>query len=81
MFGFFKYNQRRKKSGIRLIDLNGNELKENDVVLSHRYELDKCVIIIGDDGFEYKSIETQKIVKWTLMIDAATQRQKVEKLE
>lgn len=60
--------------------MNGNTLKEGDSVLSHRYELGKCVLRIGEDGFEYESIEINKRVNWILMIDAITERQKVEKL-
>ena len=79
MFGLFKKNRENDKTKVKLIDLNGNNLNENDIVLSYRYELGKCVIITGENGFEYESIETGKRVNWTLMIDAATERQKVEK--
>ena len=81
MFGLFKNTRKKKKSNVQFVDLNGNNLKEGDIVLSHRYELGKCVISIGEDGFEYESIETHKRVNWALMIDAATERQKVEKLD
>ena len=81
MFGLFKNTRGNKKTKVQLIDLNGNNLSENDIVLSYRYELGKCVIITGENGFEYESIETGKRVNWTLMIDAATERQKVEKLD
>lgn len=81
MFGLFKKNRRKKRSNLLLIDLNGNNLKEGDSVLSHRYELGKCVIKIGENGYEYESIESHKKVNWVLMVDAATERQKVEKLE
>jgi hypothetical protein len=48
--------------------------------LSHRYELGKCVIVVGENGFEYESLETKKCINWILMVDAATERQKVEKV-
>ena len=80
MFGLFKNSRKKKKSKTQFIDLNGIELSEGDIVLSHRYELGKCVIRVGENGFEYESIETQKRVSWTLMVDAATERQKVEKI-
>lgn len=81
MFGLFKNIRKNKKPMIQLIDLNANPLNEGDVVLSLRYELGKCVIKTGDNGFEYESIDKGKRVNWTLMIDAATERQKVEKLD
>ena len=81
MFGLFKNSRKKKKSKAQFIDLNGIQLSEGDIVLSYRYELGKCVIRVGENGFEYESIETQKRVNWTLMVDAATERQKVEKIE
>jgi len=81
MFGLLKKNRKNNKSKIQLVDLNANPLSEGDVVLSLRYELGKCKIKTGENGFEYESIETGKRVNWTLMIDAATERQKVEKLD
>lgn len=80
MFGLFKKNRENKRQKLQLVDLNGNTLKEGDSVLSHRYELGRCVLRIGENGFEYESIEINKRVNWTLMIDATTERQKVEKL-
>lgn len=79
MFGFLK--KKKKKSTVQFIDLNGNMLSEGDKVLSLRYELGECIIVHGENGLEYESIKTKKRVNWTLMIDAATERQKVEKIE
>lgn len=81
MFGLFKKKNKKKKSNVQFVDLNGNSLSEGDTVLSHRYELGKCIIKVGENGFEYESIENQKIVNWARMIDAATERQKVEKID
>lgn len=81
MFGLFKNKKPKKATNIQFIDLNGNTLQEGDHVISHRYELGKCIIKTSENGFEYESIETNKRVNWTLMIDAATERQKVEKVE
>lgn len=81
MFGFFKKKQKKKQSNVQFADLNGNMLKEGDVVLSHRYELGKCIIKSVENGFEYESLATHKKVNWVLMIDAATDRQKVEKVD
>ena len=79
MFGFLK--KKKKKSTVQFIDLNGNMLNEGDKVLSLRYDLGECIIMSGENGIEYESVETKKRVNWTLMIDAATERQKVEKIE
>lgn len=81
MFGLFKKKTQKKKSNVQFVDLNGNSLSEGDRVLSLRYELGECVIKNGDNGFEYESVENKKRVNWALMIDAATERQKVEKLD
>jgi hypothetical protein len=81
MFGLFKKNKSNKRSMIQLVDLNGNSIITGDKVLSLRYDLGECVIVEGENGYEYESIATKKRVNWTLMIDAATERQKVEKLD
>lgn len=81
MFGLFKSNKEKKKPALQFVDLDGNPLKEGDTVLSLRYDLGKCIIKVGENGFEYESIETKKTVGWALMIDAATERQKVHKVE
>ena len=81
MFGLFKKKTQKKKSNAQFVDLKGNSLLEGDRVLSLRYELGECVIKNGDNGFEYESVENKKRVNWALMIDAATERQKVEKLD
>ncbi len=52
MFGLFKKKTQKKKSNVQFVDLNGNSLSEGDRVLSHRYEMGKCVIKNGDNGFE-----------------------------
>ena len=65
----------------QLIDLNGNGLGVGDKVLSLRYDLGECIIVEGENGYDYESIASKKKVNWTLMIDAATERQKVEKID
>ena len=79
MFGLFK-KQKDKKPKVQFVDLDGNQLNEGDVVLSQRYDLGKCTIGQEEDGFYYESIETRKRVSWALMVDAATERQKVIKI-
>ena len=81
MFGLFKKNKDNKKRSNQLVDLNGNSIMAGDKVLSLRYDLGECIIVEGDNGFEYESIASKRRVNWTLMIDAATERQKVEKLD
>ena len=48
--------------------------------MSHRYELGKSIIGKDENGFYYESLETKKRVSWALMFDAATERQKVNKI-
>lgn len=75
MFGLFK----KKKKEISLIDLEGNKLKDGDIVVSLRYDLGECRLVKTEDGFEYQSLVTDEKVSWIKMIDAATERQKVRK--
>lgn len=81
MFRLFKRKKQGEKIVNQLLDLNGNEIGAGDHVFSFRYELGNCIIIKGDNGLEYESLETKKRVNWTLMIDAATERQKVKKID
>ena len=75
--GLFK----KKKKKQQLKDYDGNPLKVGDKVLSLRYELGKCMIVEGEQGIEYESIETGKRVSYAWMIDAHTENQKVRKIE
>jgi hypothetical protein len=79
LFSFRKNKSDRKKP--RFADLDGNPLKEGDVVLSLRYDLGEARIIRTDKGLEYESVGTGTRVAWDRMIDAATGNQKVRKLE
>lgn len=81
MFQFFKKNNARKKKQPKLADLDGNPLKEGDIVESLRYELGKCKILVSEEGYIYESIDTGKQVNWAKMIDATTENQKVRKIE
>ena len=81
MFQLFKKNSSRKKRQPKLADLDGNPLKEGDVVESLRYELGKCRILLSEEGYIYESLETGKRVSWAKMIDATTENQKVRKIE
>lgn len=73
MFELFK----RKRKEIALNDLEGNPIKDGDIVKSLRYELGDCRLVKTESGFEYQSLSTGEKVSWLKMIDAATERQKV----
>jgi len=81
LFSFFKKKSESNKKLPRLADLDDNPLKEGDTVISHRYELGECKIINTENGIEYESISSGKRVSWLRMIDAATEKQKVNKIE
>ena len=73
MFGLFS----KKKKSISLFDLDGNALKDGDIVQSLRYDLGDCVLEAKEDSFEYVAVNSGKRVSWVRMIDASTERQKV----
>lgn len=70
----------RKKKKVKLTDYEGNILKVGDRVESLRYEMGECIIIEGENGPEYESVETKKRVSYAKMIDAHTISQKVKKI-
>ena len=80
MFGLFNKKKTDKKSKLQLVDLEGEPLAIDDKVLSLRYELGESILVEGENGIEYESISSKLRKNWTLMIDAATERQKVKKL-
>jgi len=82
MFNFFKKKGKSDKSSdLRMADLDQNPIKVGDVVDALRYDLGKSKVIETEKGLAYESIETGKVVTWHLMVDAATELQKVKKLE
>jgi hypothetical protein len=82
MFNFFKKKGKTDKlSNLRMVDLDQNPLKPGDIVDALRYDLGKSKVIETEKGLAYESIETGKVVTWHLMVDAATELQKVKKLE
>ncbi len=80
MFSLFN-KKKNHQPIVQFVDLEGNQLQVGNVVMSHRYDLGKCIIGQDDKGFYYESFETKKRVSWALMVDAATERQKVNKLD
>ena len=82
MFNFFKKKGKAdKSSNLRMVDLDQNPIKPGDMVDALRYDLGKSKVIETEKGLAYESIETGKVVTWHLMVDAATELQKVKKLE
>lgn len=77
MLGIFR--TKNSKDTPKLVDINNNELQIGDTVISHRYDLGECVIIDEGGEYYYQSVETGKKMNWLRMIDAVTERQKVEK--
>ena len=80
MFGLFKRNKSKKIAMPELVDLNNNSIQEGDLVTALRYELGICKVIILDGKYIYESEGDGKQVSWVKMIDASTDRQKVEKI-
>jgi len=81
MFDFLKKKERNNgTSNPQMADLDRNPLKPGDVVDALRYDLGKSKVIETEKGLAYESIETGKIVTWHLMVDAATELQKVRKI-
>lgn len=75
-FNLFKKNKKKKQ----LQDLFGNRIYPGDKVESLRYDLGECILIEGENGYEYESLKTGEKVSYAKMIDAATSYQKVRKL-
>lgn len=82
MFNLF--GKKKKDNNVQqpiLADLNGEPLMDGDIVMSLRYDLGKCRVIQDGKGIIYESLENGKQVRWTLMIDASTDLQKVKKVK
>ena len=80
MFNLFKKKKTKTDKLPPLVDLDDNPLQVGDQVISHRYDLGVCRIIKTDNGIEYESVESGKKVSWLKMVDAATEKQKVNKV-
>lgn len=81
MFGKFFKKKEKKKVLPPLVDLDQQPLQEGDTVEALRYELGKAKIIVDEGNVYYESLETGKRVIWVKMIDAATEFQKVRKID
>ena len=78
MKGLFKKKKRRELP--KLMDIDNVPLSLGDHVLSQRYDLGECELILEEDDYVYRSLETNERVTWLKMIDASTERQKVRKI-
>lgn len=70
----------KKKLPPQLLDMDGNLIQEGDEVMSLRYELGKCKVILEGLQFFYISLHSEQKVSYTKMIDAIEGRQKVKKV-
>lgn len=80
MFNLFG-PKKKKEQALQLADLNNIPLQEGDHVRSIRYDLGEAVLKKNSEGYYYESLVTGQKVHFSLMIDAVTKRQKVEKIE
>lgn len=82
MFNFFRKRAKTgKSSDLKMEDLDRIPLKPGDIVDALRYDLGRSRVIETEKGLAYESMETGKVVTWHLMVDAATELQKVRKIE
>lgn len=81
MFSFFKSKKPAKEKSAELFDLDHRPIREGDRVLSLRYDMGECRVLRTESGIEYESLSTGLRKSWIYMIDAATELQKVRKLD
>ena len=79
MFGLFKKKEKKKEKPA-LTDLENQPLAVGDLVESLRYDMGTCRILEDEKGLVYESINSGTQKSWVYMIDAATERQKVRKI-
>ena len=75
------FNRKNSRSRVQFVDMEGQILKEGDHVMSFRYDLGECKIVMTESGMAYESISTGEQASYVRMIDAATGNQKVKRLE
>ncbi len=78
MFGLFK-KKPKEPTTPQISDINGEALAEGDLVISQRYDLGECKIVLEGIHFYYQSVESGEKVSFTKMVDAITGFQKVVK--
>lgn len=79
MFGLFRKKSSKAKEPT-LYDIYNNPLKSGDQVRSLRYDLGVCTLEEGENGYFYKSLDSGNEIHCSLMFDAISGRQKVEKI-
>ena len=65
----------------QLLDLDKKPINPGDMVQSLRYDLGVCKLVLEGNTLYYESVESGERVSWIRMIDAATEMQKVRKVE
>ncbi|GAB4422765.1 MAG: hypothetical protein OHK0039_39000 [Bacteroidia bacterium] len=83
MFRFFRRKENGKSAGpaLSMTDLDGEPLAPGDLVESLRYDLGVCRILADGPGYSYESLQSGEQVSYLRMVDAATSRQKVRKIQ
>ena len=79
MINFFKKKPKEKQPP-QLLDIEGNLLVEGDMVISQRYELGECNVILEGLQYFYVSKDNGNKVSYVKMVDAITGHQKVKKV-
>ena len=80
MFGIFKKSKSKKDMLPELVDLHNQPILEGDKVTALRYDMGICRVLVIEDKYVYESEQDGKQISWLKMIDASTDRQKVEKI-
>ena len=80
MFGIFKKSKSKKNVLPELLDLQNQPILEGDKVTALRYDMGICSVLVIEDKYVYESEADGKQISWLKMIDASTDRQKVEKI-
>ena len=81
MFSLFGRKNKVDDTSPQLLDLDRRPISEGDRVFSLRYEMGECRVIRTESGLEYESVSSGERKSWVYMIDAATELQKVRKLD
>lgn len=79
MLNFFKKKPKEKQPP-QLLDLGGIPILEGDEVVSHRYELGNCTVVLEGLEYFYISKQSKDKISYTRMVDAVTGNQKVSKV-
>lgn len=79
MIKFFKKKPKEKQPP-QLLDMEGHSIMAGDQVISHRYELGTCDVVLEGLQFFYVSQVSGQKVSYVKMVDAITGNQKVRKV-